>query len=273
MKLLFFCPIWGMADQPLDQSLQKIKTAGYDGVEFGCELNDDCKDAFLKLCRELDLLVIMQQYGAAGNTFEAYTDNLKAHLQYVSAFDPLFINSQTGKDYFTKEQNKELIQLAADIQEQTGVKIIHETHRGKLAYSALATLFYVQNIESMRLTGDFSHFCTASESFLEGQEEILKQIIPRVDHIHARVGHPQGPQISDPRVPEWRGAVTHHLQWWDAIINYHLEAGSPYVTITPEFGPAPYMQALPFTKQPIANQWEINLYMVDLLKSRYNTLQ
>lgn len=262
-----------MADQPLDQSLRKMKAAGYDGVEFGCELNDNCKDTFLKLCQELELEVIMQQYGADGYSFEAYADNLKAHLYYLSGFNPLFINSQTGKDYFSQEQNKALIHLAADIQQETGIKIIHETHRGKMAYNALSTLYYLQHVESMRLTGDFSHFCTVSESLLEGQDELLKQIIPRVDHIHARVGHPQGPQISDPRLPEWQDAVNKHLQWWDAIIQHHLRAGSPYVTITPEFGPAPYMPALPFTKQPIANQWEINLYMVNLLKSRYNSLQ
>ena len=271
MKLLFFCPIWGMADQPLEQSLGKIKSAGYDGVEFGCELNDECKDNFLHICKELNLLVIMQQYGASGNNFHEYTENYKAHLEYCSSFHPLFINSQTGKDYFTSEQNITLLNLARKIEEETGVKIIHETHRGKFAYSAVATQSYIGKIPTLKLTADFSHFCTVSESFLEDQEEIMRQIIPRIDHIHARVGHPQGPQVSDPALPEWQDAVQHHLKWWDAIVDHRQKSGSAYLTLTPEFGPIPYMQLIPFTQQPIANQWDINLYMVNLLKSRYNS--
>ena len=30
------------------------------------------------------------------------------------------------------------------------------------------------------------------------------------------------------------------------------------------------MLHLPFTQMPVANQWEINLYMKDMLKDRYN---
>lgn len=99
----------------------------------------------------------------------------------------------------------------------------------------------------------------------------MRQIIPRIDHIHARVGHPQGPQVSDPALPEWQDAVQHHLKWWDAIVDHRQKSGSAYLTLTPEFGPIPYMQLIPFTQQPIANQWDINLYMVNLLKSRYNS--
>ena len=271
MKLLFFCPIWGMADQPLEQSLRKIKLAGYDGVEYGCDLNSEIKETFLSLCQELDLRFIMQQYGAAGKGFEEYLENYKAHLDYLSGYQPLFINSHTGKDYFTEEQNTALLGVAADIARRTGVKIIHETHRGKFAYSAATTLTYLKKYPSLRLTGDFSHFCAVSESFLEDQEETIRQIIPRVDHIHARVGHPQGAQVTDPRLPEWKEAVNYHLNWWDAIIDYHQSANAPFLAITPEFGPAPYMQAVPFTQQPLANQWEINLHMVTLFKSRYNS--
>jgi sugar phosphate isomerase/epimerase len=271
MKLLFFCPIWGIADQPLEQSLRQIKSAGYDGVEYGCDLRSENKATFLDLCRELDLQFIMQQYGATGKGFDEYLENYKAHLYYLSGYHPLFVNSQTGKDFYTEEQNLALLQVAKDIERETGIKIIHETHRGKFAFCAAITLKYLQKFPALRLTGDFSHFCAVSESFLQDQEETIRHIIPRVDHIHARVGHPQGAQVTDPRLPEWKEAVAHHLQWWDAIIHHHRSAGTPVLTITPEFGPEPYMPVLPFTQQPLASQWEINLYMVALFQSRYNS--
>lgn len=39
------------------------------------------------------------------------------------------------------------------------------------------------------------------------------------------------------------------------------------MTITPEFGPAPYMPLLPFTQQPLGNQWEINRKMMERLQT------
>lgn len=81
MDILFFCPMWGMATIPLPEMLYKIKTAGYDGIEFS----------------------------------------------------------------FT----------------------------------------------------DYSHFCVVAESYLEEQSEMLEQVNERSFHIHARVGYPQGPQVTD----------------------------------------------------------------------------
>jgi hypothetical protein len=37
-----------------------------------------------------------------------------------------------------------------------------------------------------------------------------------------------------------------------------------------EFGPVDYMPALPYTRQPLADQWQINKHMVDTLRTRYS---
>lgn len=272
MELLMICPIWGMAGMPLKESLYKIKEAGYDGVEYGCALFDPIRNEFMQLVRELELRVVAQQYGASGNSYAAYAHNLEAHLRYLASFNPLFINSQTGRDFYSLEENLELLQLAADIERETGCRIVHETHRGKFAYSAATTIDYIERLPGLGLTGDFSHFCVVSESYLEEQQGLLERIFPHVRHLHARVGHPQGPQVTDPRLPEWKYALDVHLRWWDAVIQRSRDAGVPYFTITPEFGPVPYMPTAPFTQQPVASQWDINLYMSRLLRDRYATL-
>jgi hypothetical protein len=33
------------------------------------------------------------------------------------------------------------------------------------------------------------------------------------------------------------------------------------VTMTPEFGPDGYLHLLPFTRQPVAGLWELNVWM------------
>lgn len=270
MKVQFFCPMWGMAQLNLKEMLLKIKNAGYDGIEFGFPLNSILKNEFLKCTNKLSLQIIGQQYDANGNTYAEYKQNLEENLYYLASFKPLFINSQTGKDFYSFEQNSELIHVTRRVELDTGIPIIHETHRGKFPFCINTTLQYIKAFPDIRFTADFSHFCNVSESYLQDQQENLQLIIKYVYHIHARVGYPQGPQISDPRLPEWQEAVNYHLQWWDSINKNHNSIHTKLLTITPEFGPFPYMFTLPATQMPIASQWDINLYIMQLLKKRYN---
>ena len=59
-----------------------------------------------------------------------------------------------------------------------------------------------------------------------------------------------------------------HLAWWDKVVERKKKAGER-TTILTEFGPPLYMQTLPYTLQPLSNQWEINVYMMQLLRKRY----
>lgn len=269
MKMLFLCPIWGMAGQPLRAALSKIKAAGYDGVEFGCEAGDPVREEFMMLAKELELVMVAQQYAASGADVDAYAVSYEANLRYQVSFNPLFVNSHTGRDFYKVADNIRLLEIAARVEQETGCRIVHETHRGRFPFCAAVTRQYIDLVPDLQFTGDFSHFCTVSESFLEDQQDTIDGIIPHVHHLHARVGHPQGPQVTDPRLPEWQHALAVHLRWWDAVVDLHRKAGTPVFTITPEFGPVPYMPSVPFTQQPVASQWEINLYMARLLRERY----
>jgi hypothetical protein len=95
--------------------------------------------------------------------------------------------------------------------------------------------------------------------------------ISRTDHIHSRVGHPEGPQVNDPRAPEWEEVLYAHLGWWDRIAELHAQKGTT-LTITTEFGPAPYMPAMPYTQMPLVSQWDVNVHMMHLLKDRYQSI-
>jgi hypothetical protein len=55
---------------------------------------------------------------------------LERVIRNAGAARPLFINSQTGKDYFTFEQNCRLLDLTAALEAETGIQIVHEIHRG-----------------------------------------------------------------------------------------------------------------------------------------------
>ncbi|NRA37901.1 MAG: hypothetical protein HRU15_07165 [Planctomycetes bacterium] len=128
------------------------------------------------------------------------------------------------------------------------------------------TIRYLEAEPRMKLNADFSHWCCVHESNLEDQNENMEIAIERSYHIHARVGHGEGPQVTDPRAPEWQGWVDLHLGWWKKIIQHRVAEGLEHFTICPEFGAPNYLLCLPFTNQPVTDQFAMNVYMKDRIK-------
>lgn len=222
--------------------------------------------------KDHDLELIGQYWQSFESDLDEHSQNYEKYLRNLIAAQPVFINCQTGKDFFTFEQNKHLFQLAERISAETGVKIIHETHRGKALFAAHIAQDYLAKLPDLRICLDISHWCNVHESLLENQTEAVNLAISHTDHIHSRVGHPEGPQVNDPRAPEWELTLNTHLAWWDKIVETHRAIGinrSGGLTVTTEFGPATYMPVMPYTQLPIGNQWEINVFMMNLLRQRY----
>ena len=231
--------------------------------------NKQEKQDLLKMLNDADLQLIAQHSETLEKDFERHKHNFTKRLYNLADANPKLINSQTGKDYYTFNENQELLKLANSISDETGIKIIHETHRGKFSFALHITNHFLDRLPWLRLTLDMSHWCNVSESLLEDQQESLELPISRTEHIHARIGFMEGPQVNDPRAPEWQEAKEAHLRVWDKVVERLKKEGRKEVTITPEFGPYPYMPQTPFERTPLTSQWEANIYMKDLLKERY----
>lgn len=217
--------------------------------------------------------MVAHQHSAAGSTFKKFKASYEQKLYECAAAKPLLINSHTGRDYFSLAQHIALVDIAAEISAKTGIDIVHETHRGRLGYSPQTMHALFHRRHQLRITADFSHWTCVTESMLEHFEDIMNEAILRTRHVHARVGYQQGPQVPDPRAPEWHTALQRFLHWWDRIVEVNAGIGTKRLTFTTEFGPVPYMPLVPFTGQPIADQFEINCFMKDLLKDRYSIYQ
>ncbi|MFP5081343.1 sugar phosphate isomerase/epimerase [Pedobacter sp. JCM 36344] len=273
MQIKFFCPHWGHEHLSKQIFAAKVSAAGYDGVEMVVATNKKEKSDWKKQFNEHQLLFIAQVTAAGKDGgFEEHLKETTYYLENAMAMDPLKINSFTGRDYFSFEQNMEIIQMNLTAASTLGIPLVHEIHRGRFSFSAATMKPYLDACSTLRLNADFSHWCCVSESYLQENElsELMKETIRRSYHIHARVGYPQGPQVNDPRAPEWKDALNYHLTWWDEIVSLHYLKGTALFTITPEFGPAPYLNALPYTQKPVADQWKVNIWMMDLLKKRYS---
>lgn len=278
MQIKYCCTYWGCEKESPELFVDKVLSAGYNGIEIFLPPSADSFKKILieKLERVQDknpgFIFIPQQLTAPDNdTVEEYINRMENSLLELASLHPAFINSHTGKDYYSFDDNCKVIEAVLNISNKTGVRILHETHRGRFSFHVASLIPYLQKFPEMELVGDFSHFCAVSESMLQDQGNLIQQIIPHVSHIHARVGHEQSPQVNDPFTPEWKNHFALFEKWWQQIIQCKKEKGVNQMTITPEFGPAPYMPVVPFTQQPIGYQWEINYKLMQRLKSTLQT--
>lgn len=268
MQLKFFCPLWGSEHLPFHEFLRKVKDAGYDGVEMSFPMEAEEKWKRVKLINEFGLEIVAQHWETIDADFEIHSQNFVARLRNLAEVRPRFINSQTGKDYFTVQQNSALIGLAHQVSMETGVQIVHETHRGKFSFAAHTIGSYLNLLPALNLCLDISHWCCVAETYLEDQEDSVEAAIQRTQHIHARVGHTEGPQVMDPRTKENKNILERHVAWWQRVIDHRKRDGLQSFTITPEFGAPPYQHLFPGTQQPMYSQWDVNIFMMNLLKSR-----
>lgn len=261
---------WGF-DGSVDAFCAKAKKAGYDGIEMWWPGTAAAqKELFVALQKhQLDIGFLA---GGSDSDPSKHFTQFKAMVDnaaYQTIQKPLYINCHSGRDFFPMEENSKFIDHTIRVSKETGILICHESHRSRILFAAHVAKQYLLKHPEMRMTLDISHWCNVHESLLHDQEETVQSAIARTDHVHARVGHPEGPQVNDPRAPEWEATVKRHLEWWDAVVQTKIKSGVNKLTILTEFGPPDYMPTLPYTRQPLADQWAINEYMMQLLRKRY----
>lgn len=264
LSLKIYATNWGW-EGTLTEFCKASKDEGYDGVEIWVPRELAQRDEFFDAVAKYNL-----SYGfLAGNwgeTFEENLDVFQTQLDTACSLKPDFVNCHSGKDFFTIKQSQQFFDYT--LQKTTPFPIYHETHRGRILFHPQITKKLLEDNPDLNITLDISHWCCVSESLLADQAAAVDLALARTGHVHSRIGFEEGPQVSDHRVPEFEKAVAAHFDWWDTIVNLKMKSNST-LTMTTEFGPPNYMWTLPYTKQPVADQWEINVHMMHLWRERY----
>lgn len=273
MEIKYICTYWGCEHLSAKEFLTKVVTNGYKGVEINFPDDADFIAEFqvelqnIRNTSNPDFIFIAQQ--VLPNKIETvaeYIERITDRLEFLIQLKPNYINSHTGKDFFSFSDNCKIIEICDHLSKVSGIPIWHEIHRGRFSFHLKSLLNYIDIFPKLKLIADFSHFCVVSESDLHDQHDLLCKIYPNIKHIHARIGFEQSPQVNNPFAPEWKNYLEQYLSWWKEIIEIQKTKKNAICTITPEFGPFPYMPQEPFTKTPLADQWETNLQMKNYLQ-------
>jgi len=187
----------------------------------------------------------------------AHLDRLTRELEAIAeasvAAGPLSpvlrVNAHSGSDAWSEDEAAAFLASAVEAASRIGEAlppVSHETHRGRALCCPFATARLLRRVPQLRLTSDLSHWVVKTERMLDTapeQELLLGRVAPAVDHLHARVGTPQAPQVASlaESATTARAAERFYGWWeacWAAAEARSLSSRDSTLTATVEYGPA-----------------------------------
>jgi hypothetical protein len=272
MKLILVRHVWGVDhSHGLDHYLPRWRDVGYTAVEGSICISPN-REALLGLLKTSGMKLVPQIFSndfTPGGSVRLHLDSLKEQIEEHLAYDPIFFNAHSGSDAWSADEAAEFYGEVLEMEKSFGIPICHETHRQRYFGNPWATRPILEMYPDLKLTCDFSHWVCVAERLLPDCDEIIQLAADHCHHLHARVGHEEGPQVSDPRAPEWQLHLTTHERWWDVIWDSQKRRGVETSFLTPEFGPPPYQVTLPHTGVPVADLADICDWMARREATRF----
>jgi hypothetical protein len=272
MKLKLVRHLWGVdLNGGFNQYLPRWREVGYEAVEVSLRFVPD-RSAFQRFLKDSGWQWIAQVFSrefVPGGTVRQHLDSLQEQIEECLDSQPLFFNAHGGSDAWSLAEAEDFYGAVLDLERRVGLAIAHETHRMRCFGNPWTTRAILSRFPNLKLTCDFSHWVCVTERLLEDCGEIIQMAAQRCHHLHARVGYEEGPQVPDPRAPEWARHLAAHEKWWELIRVSQQQRGMAVATVTPEFGPAPYLHTLPFTQAPVADLADICDWMARRLRQQH----
>ena len=286
-----------------EEAAKAIKELGYDGMEiplkqclfFGVDHVKRVLETYELKCTIMIFTDDVVCPGAGvlwGGPYEGFTaptkpgerDKAKLVATHLAVFKesvvaaqefrPTLVISHTLKDFFTHDMAAEFFTEALRWEEENNYIVCHETHRRRFLHSPWVARDFLPQFPQMKICADLSHWCCVAETSPDDPDltQVIEDMAPMVYHVHCRVGYDHGPQVPDPRAPEWLAYTEGHERWWDTIWKAQLARGQLVSTMIAEHGPPNYQPTIPYTKEPTALIWDVNLWIQLRRQARFQEL-
>lgn len=266
MDLKLVKTLWGHRGRYSDAADLAIE-AGFQGLEGPFPAQADDRAEFLEALQSRNLLYIAEisTTGFAvprpGSTVAEHLEIFERTLENSLEAQPIFFSAMAGSDLWEFRESVDFLSRAWTIAQRYMVRVGFETHRSRSLFHPIITKNLLAELPQIELTIDFSHWCNVCERLvLDELPEVLSLCAERALHVQPRIGYDQGAQVPDPRAPMYAPMVEAHIRWWKQIWSGQHKRGFEWVTMTPEFGPDGYLQVDPYTQEPVADLWELNVW-------------
>ena len=273
MKLKLVRHLWGVdLTHGLQHYLLRWREVGYEALEVAVRSVPDRQmlARFLKANQFQLVPQIFSHDYIPGGTVREHLDSLRVQMEECLDFQPLFFNAHSGYDNWSPAETEDFYGQVLVLEKQIGVTIAHETHRSRCFGTPWQTRHILQQFPGLRLTCDFSHWVCVCERLLPDLGETIALAAQHCHHVHARVGFEEGPQVPDPAAPEYATQLKAHEGWWNTIWQSQQARGLTESTLTPEFGPPPYLHTLPHANVPVADLANICDWMARRQRQRFD---
>ncbi|RLJ64926.1 TIM barrel protein [Sulfurisoma sediminicola] len=266
MRLDIFKTLWGHQGSYAEAAAQAHE-AGFAGLEATLPAEPAKQRELAASLRDAGLDYIGEVY--TGGWYvpdrrappERHLADIAAALAAADELAPRFVTAIAGCDAWPLDTSLCFFEDALRLAEKSGHALVFETHRSRTLFNPWVAVEVLRRLPELRLTADFSHWFVVCERALDDEPDAMDFIASRVHHIHARVGYDQGPQVPHPAAPEYARWLEAHQRLWQSIWQSQRSRGYATTTLTPEFGPDGYLHEHPYTREPVADLWEINRWM------------
>ena len=242
-KLLIYQSLWGMErrhtdghERTLDENLEIIRDAGFDGVSVTFEDRD--------LARRVTKYLESSGMSAQAMCFPSSVDALKPVIEIAEELGANHINVQPNVRPYRVHECIPYLDGWRRLAEQTAVPIFFETHRDRMTTDLFFTLQLLDCFPDLKLTGDLSHYVVGREFAWPIDDEnhaLMHRILDQCWAYHGRVASREQVQVQI-SFPQHQGWFELFLGWWAYGFRRWLEmAGDEEsLTFTCELGPKEY---------------------------------
>ena len=268
-KFLVYQSLWAMerrrpdgAEWTLDEKLDMIRTAGFDG----CGVRFADRD-FVR--------TVTSYLRAHGMSWQAQcyprtVDELKPIIEHVQEFGADHINLQADVRPYHLEDCVPYIEgwhrLAAD----AGIALHIETHRDRMTTDLFFTLHLLDRFPNLRFTADLSHYLLGREFAWPVSDEnhaLMHRILDNTWGFHGRVASREQVQIQT-SFAYHRPWVDLFMGWWEYGFRSWRRRAGPQATLTflCELGPTPYA-ITGADGYELSDRWQESLAMKDEVRA------
>lgn len=263
-QLLFGFTLWGFIKlyENREDGVPNLAPAGFSILE--ADIQACLQPHFKQLCESNNLRPVVQ-------CFPLTIDDGKKAFARARELDALLANAHAGTAHLSEDEAVKLVNGLYDEAERAGVKLVLETHRGRLTQDLYRTSNLCEKVPRLRFNLDVSHFvvCEERPGPSEDMKQLLDPILDRVEMIHGRISNGEQIQVD---VGDGSGelAQTYRRLWAETMRRWRLRApaGSSLV-FTPELGPPGYA-ITDAAGREFSDRWQQSLVLRDLAQQAWN---